>query len=35
LVKGRALPTDVHPNPTVYGMKIFAPNKVEAKSMFW
>merc|ERR1719183_2105925 len=35
LVKGRARPTDEKPNPTVYGMVLYCPNKVEAKSLFW
>ena len=36
LVKGRARPrpTDEKP-PTVYGMVLYCPNKVEAKSLFW
>lgn len=34
-VVGRHVPTEAHPNPTVFRMKIFAPNEVVAKSRFW
>lgn len=32
---GRHLPTESNPTPTLYRMRIFAPNKVVAKSRFW
>jgi large subunit ribosomal protein L18Ae len=35
LVKGRTLPTINNPEPIIYAMRIFAPNKLEAKSQFW
>lgn len=34
-VIGRALPTETKPNPTLYRMRVFAPNPVLAKSKFW
>ncbi|EWM27710.1 60s ribosomal protein l18a [Nannochloropsis gaditana] len=34
-VVGRHVPTEAQPNPTVFRMKIFAPNEVVAKSRFW
>jgi large subunit ribosomal protein L18Ae len=34
-VVGRPLPTDAHPTPPIYRMRIFAPNEVVAKSRFW
>jgi large subunit ribosomal protein L18Ae len=34
-VVGRHLPTKADENPKVYRMRIFAPNKVVAKSRFW
>jgi len=34
-VVGRHVPTEAHPTPTVFRMKIFAPNEVVAKSRFW
>ncbi len=32
---GRGLPTEKNPNPTLYRMRVFAPNPVLAKSKFW
>merc|ERR1712137_957201 len=32
---GRLRPTEDTPNPTLYRMRIFAPNDVVAKSRFW
>ncbi|KAL2155087.1 hypothetical protein VTH82DRAFT_3763 [Thermothelomyces myriococcoides] len=34
-VIGRHLPTEANPNPSLYRMRIFAPNEVVAKSRFW
>lgn len=34
-VVGRHLPTEAEPNPTVYRMKVWAPDAVRAKSKFW
>jgi large subunit ribosomal protein L18Ae len=34
-VIGRPLPTEAHPNPSLYRMTIFAPNETVAKSRFW
>jgi ribosomal protein L20A (L18A) len=34
-VIGRGLPTEKNPNPTLYRMRVFAPNPVLAKSKFW
>ena len=34
-VVGRKAPTKNEENPTVYRMKLFAPNEVMAKSRFW
>lgn len=34
-VVGRSLPTESHPTPRLYRMRIFAPNEVVAKSRFW
>jgi len=34
-VKGRSLPSEKNPEPIIYAMRIFAPNKMEAKSQFW
>ena len=34
-VIGRHLPTETNPAPTLYRMRIFAPNSVVAKSRFW
>merc|ERR1712137_559443 len=34
-VIGRLKPTEDTPNPTLYRMRIFAPNDVVAKSRFW
>jgi len=34
-VIGRHLPTDSNPEPRLYRMRIFAPNKVVAKSRYW
>ena len=34
-VIGRHLPTETNPTPTLYRMRIFAPNTVVAKSRFW
>lgn len=34
-VVGRHLPTAQEPNPTVYRMKVWAPDAVCAKSKFW
>lgn len=34
-VVGRHLPTEQEPNPTVYRMKVWAPDAVRAKSKFW
>ena len=35
MVKGRRVPDEDHPETVVYGMRIFAMNRVEAKSLFW
>lgn len=35
LVLGRGLPTEKKPQPTIYRMRIFAPNALVAKSKFW
>ncbi|KAL9931344.1 hypothetical protein V8E36_009741 [Tilletia maclaganii] len=35
LVIGRHLPTERDPEPTLYRMRIFAPNTTVAKSRFW
>ena len=35
LVIGRHLPTEKEPVPTLYRMRIFAPNETVAKSRFW
>lgn len=32
---GRHVPTESNPTPTLYRMRIFAPNEVVAKSRFW
>ncbi len=32
---GRHLPTEANPTPSLYRMRIFAPNVVIAKSRFW
>ena len=32
---GRHLPTEANPTPSLYRMRIFAPNQVVAKSRFW
>ncbi len=32
---GRHLPTEGNPTPSLYRMRIFAPNVVIAKSRFW
>ena len=34
-IVGRHVPTDKLPNPPLYRMRIFAPDKVSAKSRFW
>lgn len=34
-VIGRHLPSEAHPEPKLYRMRIFAPNEVVAKSRFW
>lgn len=34
-VIGRKLPSDADPNPQLYKMRIFAPDRVTAKSRFW
>jgi large subunit ribosomal protein L18Ae len=34
-VIGRHLPTEANPTPSLYRMRIFAPNAVVAKSRFW
>merc|ERR1739838_217527 len=34
-VIGRKLPTDVEANPQLYKMRVFAPDRVVAKSRFW
>jgi hypothetical protein len=34
-VIGRHLPTEANPTPSLYRMRIFAPNVVIAKSRFW
>eukprot|EP01026_Neomeris_dumetosa_P070715 TRINITY_DN70808_c0_g1_i2.p3 TRINITY_DN70808_c0_g1~~TRINITY_DN70808_c0_g1_i2.p3 ORF type:complete len:182 (-),score=1.66 TRINITY_DN70808_c0_g1_i2:753-1298(-) len=34
-VVGRHIPTEKMPNPTIYRMKIWAPDPVKAKSKFW
>jgi hypothetical protein len=35
LVVGRGLPTEKTPEPTIYRMRIFAPNALVARSKFW
>ncbi|WFC97235.1 60S ribosomal protein L20B [Malassezia brasiliensis] len=35
MVIGRHLPTEREPNPTLYRMRLFAPNETVAKSRFW
>ena len=35
LVVGRGLPTEKVPEPTIYRMRIFAPNALVARSKFW
>ena len=35
LVIGRHLPSEKEPSPTLYRMRIFAPNETFAKSRFW
>merc|ERR1711874_824728 len=32
---GRKLPTDAEPNPQLYKMRVFSPDRVTAKSRFW
>ncbi|TOF77814.1 hypothetical protein CGJ15_26700, partial [Vibrio parahaemolyticus] len=34
-VIGRKLPSDTDPTPQLYKMRIFAPDRVTAKSRFW
>jgi large subunit ribosomal protein L18Ae len=34
-VLGRKLPTEQEPNPKVFAIRLFARNKVIAKSKFW
>lgn len=34
-VVGRHLPTEAVPEPTLFRMKLWAPNEVSAKSKFW
>jgi len=34
-IVGRAVPTKKNPNPKIYRMRLFAKNKVLAKSKFW
>merc|ERR1712228_1025148 len=34
-VIGRKLPSEADPNPQLYKMRIFAPDRVTAKSRFW
>lgn len=34
-VIGRHLPTEANPTPSLYRMRIFAPNAVVAKSRYW
>ncbi len=34
-VIGRHLPTETNPTPSLYRMRIFAPNQVIAKSRYW
>ncbi|KAJ2905873.1 60S ribosomal protein L20 [Zalerion maritima] len=34
-VIGRHLPTETNPEPSLYRMRIFAPNEVVAKSRYW
>ena len=34
-IVGRHVPTDKLPNPPLYRMRIFTPDKVSAKSRFW
>lgn len=34
-VIGRHLPTETNPTPSLYRMRIFAPNEVVAKSRYW
>jgi large subunit ribosomal protein L18Ae len=35
IVAGRRLPSDTDKNPTIYRMRIFAPDELKAKSRFW
>ena len=35
LIAGRKVPSEADATPTVYRMRIFAPNEVLAKSRFW
>ena len=35
MVVGRRKPSEAQPNPTLYRMRLFAPNQVVAKSRFW
>lgn len=35
MIVGRPLPTERIPEPPIYRMRIFAPNKVAAKSRYW
>lgn len=34
-VVGRHMPTESDPTPTVYRMKVWAPDSIKAKSKFW
>ena len=34
-VVGRRIPSEAHPHPPLYRMRIFAPDEVTAKSRFW
>jgi large subunit ribosomal protein L18Ae len=34
-VVGRHVPTEADPSPTLYRMKVWAPDEVKAKSKFW
>jgi hypothetical protein len=34
-VVGRKTPTEADPTPSIYRMRIFAPNEVVAKSRYW
>eukprot|EP00359_Climacostomum_virens_P005006 CAMPEP_0204914960 /NCGR_PEP_ID=MMETSP1397-20131031/12925_1 /ASSEMBLY_ACC=CAM_ASM_000891 /TAXON_ID=49980 /ORGANISM="Climacostomum Climacostomum virens, Strain Stock W-24" /LENGTH=178 /DNA_ID=CAMNT_0052086781 /DNA_START=59 /DNA_END=595 /DNA_ORIENTATION=- len=35
IVAGRKLPSEADKNPTIYRMRVFAPDELKAKSRFW